>query len=60
LLQTAGLFTIYYVSGKDATRSTKDGVANPEGPDVDEEMTATQLHDKNGSLDVAIVILCWL
>jgi hypothetical protein len=60
LLQTAGLFAVYYVSGKDATRSTKDGVANPEGPDVDEEMTATQLHDKNGSLDVAIAILHWL
>jgi hypothetical protein len=61
VLQTAGLFVIYYTSGTDAMRFTRDGVVDLEDPDVvDEEMTATQLCDKSGLLDVGIAILRWL
>ena len=61
VLQTAGLFIVYYTSGTDATRLTRDGVVDLEDPDVvDEEMTATQLRDKSGLLDVRIAILRWL
>jgi hypothetical protein len=61
VLQTAGLFVVYYTSGTDAMRLTRDGVVDLEDPNVvDEEMTATQLCDKSGSLDIGIAILRWL
>jgi hypothetical protein len=45
----------------DAMRFTRDGVVDLEDPNVvDEEMMATQLCDKSGSLDVGIAILRWL